>query len=386
MEISYLASDTKDNSPYVNQFVVIGNGNISLVDMERAVFTAAQANPRIKLQLEGRWKNRRWKQAELIPEVIEYRQSWDGLSRDKAFFADKPLDCRKGPNAQVILNRAEQLHIIFRVHHAICDGAGMMHWIKEIFRALRSEELLGSLANMHDYQVAQNYFRAKPHLEAKPWSPINKPNLEAPLNEFIWKALSIQGDSGRLVPKLLCNIAKLCRESFPAGNVCIRIPSDLRRLVDDDGFQMGNLTGSIDFEILDSDNEDSLYKKILAYKRRNLDLSVFRNNLGIARWLPKLSFKPADKFFRKLYKNDQCNISAIISHLGKVKADSLATENFAPSAFYPIPIPIEGVSLSLGIVQLDSMTLICISIPKSFGDQDQLNKLEQRFKALLQTS
>src|SRR5690606_14346897 len=140
---------------------------------------------------------------------------------------------------EVILFTSPQPKLIYRTHHAICDGAGMLHWIAEVFRALRNEKLLGSDGRLCEWDIAQDYSVAKSSLDFHPWIPVKNQNNSDSIFEFNWQHFFIAGDTPKLVPKVIKTLADAAWEYQPHGHVCFRIPSDLRRLIDDQKIHIG---------------------------------------------------------------------------------------------------------------------------------------------------
>jgi len=380
LECSYLASDSETQSYFVNQFIVEGKGSIKLIDLQRAVRKAAEINPGIRLKLKGYWGKRYWSDDGIFPHVESYHSNWGGLTQKDAGFLGRKIDCRNGPCAEVILLQSTRPKIIFRVHHAICDGAGTLHWIEEVFKALRDEQLEGSDGRSYEWEIAQEYSVAKPSIEIHPWAPVKNQRLDNALFEFNWQHFQIPGEATKITPKIIKILANLAWNHQPNGYVCFRIPSDLRRLVEDGNTHMGNLTGVIDIVVKPHHEVDDIAKIIISEKRKNKDLSVFPKNLWLANWLPKFMFSPSANYFKKQYKAGYCNLTGIISQLGKVKLESLSYPDFRATGLFAIPIPLEGVSASCGIIPNDTGIEICLSIPKSLINEVELAEIVEYIK------
>lgn len=399
MECTYLASDTPENSPFVNQFIVEGKGDkgeeLTLDALQNAVHRAADANPGIKLRLKGRWGYRYWDDKGLYPKVSEQRTKHTNLKDIASRFDGKPINCRYSPCAEVILIKVDtqqsnpvkpskQSFLVFRVHHAICDGAGCLHWMQEVFRALNSVPLFRSAGRLCEWDVARNYNVQKYALDQHDWVPVKAAQQERQLFQTHWQCLSIEQKVQKPLAKLVYLFAQVAWETSPEGHVCFRIPSDLRRLIDDRDTHLGNLTGAIDIEVKAENTIEDIYQTLLKAKRRNLDLSVFPEHLWIANWLPKQAFIPKANFLKSRYAKGYCNITAIVSQLGKVNLESLSTPSFHARHVFGIPIPIEGVSLSCGMLQNNQGIDICLSAPESLMSPSQLEELSYRIKAALQ--
>lgn len=372
LECSYLASDSKTQSYFVNQFIIEGKGSIQFSELQSAVKLAADANPGINVKLKGYWGKRYWSDEGFYPHVESYHSDWHGITQEGAKFSSKLIDCRKKPCAEVILLESTRPKIIFRTHHAVCDGAGTLHWIEEVFRALRHEALLGSNGRLCEWNIAQNYSVAKYNLAFHPWTPVKNQNNSDAIFEFNWQHFFIPGDVSKLVPKVIKTLADIAWEYKPKGYVCFRIPSDLRRLIDDHEIHIGNLTGSIDIEVKATQSIEDIAKIIINEKRKNKDLAVFPKNLWLAKWLPKFLFSPSANYYKKKYQAGHCNLTGIISHINKVKLENLSYKDFHATGMFGIPIPLEGVSASCGLIQNDTGIHGCITMPKSLASEKEL--------------
>ncbi len=382
LEFSYLASDSKTRSWFVNQFVVEGKGNITLADLQHAVHKAAHANPGIHLKLAGRWSRRYWSDEGAFPIVYEAHQEWDACSEHNAFFQNSPINCRKDAVAEVILFKNK---IVFRTHHAICDGGGMMHWIQEVFRALRGENLAGSDGRLYDWALVKGYSFGKSRIPNHSWSPILPIQDNTALFQSHWLRFPLECKTPRLLARLIYLLARIPLEREPEAHLCFRIPSDLRRLLEDSEIHLGNLTGTIDLEITAIDTVESIYNKIINAKRKNDDLCAFNQNLGLVKWLPKSFFTPGSRYFKKRYQQGYCNISGIVSCFSHIKLDDFSCQTFQAHSVFAIPIPLEGVSVSCTLFQNNQNIQACLSIPKAFADSQQLEALATKLKQGLES-
>ena len=380
LECSYLANDSKQQSVFVNQFVLSGEGHFDLPKWRAAIIKAADANPGIKLKLKGFWGKRYWDSEGAYPGLHHYKSEWSAENEQDLPFNGKPINCRQGPCAEIHLLESKYPKIVFRTHHALCDGAATLHWMQEVFRALRNEPLKGSNGRKTEIDIVKVFSVAKNPIYPHPWIPVLAANRNKNQTLFIegahWQTFSFQGDYSKIMSKIIVILGKLAWHNNPEGHISFRIPSDLRRLLEDQEVHLGNMTGAFDFELFPDQNPDDIYKHLLNAKRKNNDLSVFPKNLSFANWLPDFAFKTSNTYFEKQYRQGVCNISAIISYLGKVDLDLLSCAAFKAKHMFGIPLPLEGVSVSLGMMLLNEQELsICLSIPKSLANHQQLNYL-----------
>jgi hypothetical protein len=155
------------NPPVWTTIAVEGHGLIDAQKLRNAIKIASQANPGSRLVLRGNLAWSRWVDSGTSPLLTEIENSdWDGMSSDGLKSLLKTHDVYRGPTAEVLIFYGEPLRMIFRAHHAVMDGRGLITWIEDIFRALNGQEPLGS-----DYTMVENdllYCRTKPFINLRP--------------------------------------------------------------------------------------------------------------------------------------------------------------------------------------------------------------------------
>ena len=103
LEITYAGPDTEETSPFVNQFFIEGEGELVIDDWRAAVEKVAAANKGSRLRLKGVWGWKYWDDQGPLASVEAIDTDWDGSSSENAPILGRPIDIRKGPNAEIIL-------------------------------------------------------------------------------------------------------------------------------------------------------------------------------------------------------------------------------------------------------------------------------------------
>lgn len=132
----YLAGTTP-GAPLVIQVCVEGDGAIGYASLERAVAEASRACPGARLVREGRW----WTDSGTAPAVRVLEPG------SAALRAGLPPG---GPTCEVLLAGST---VVFRAHHAVMDGRGVLRWAAEVFRALRGEPPTPARATDSDFTL-----------------------------------------------------------------------------------------------------------------------------------------------------------------------------------------------------------------------------------------
>jgi len=385
LECTYLAGDNADSSSMINQYVVEGIGVFSALEWKSAIEVAADANPGIKLKLKGRLFWRYWDDQGSYPALKIYRSNWSGEDNTGAEFDGQPIDCRRGPCAEIHLLEGDFPKIIFRTHHALMDGNATLFWIKEVFRALRGEVLSGSDANLNEFDIVKKHQPQKQQPFSGSWASIFPPaDLNKTLNtenECIWQSILFNKDVDRVLPKVVYFLDKKVRALYGLdAKVNFRVPSDLRRLLNEHKYHLGNLVAAIDFETINKSEVKIIYKNILQSLKNKKDLSIFPNNFRIATWLPKNVFKPNSGHIKNLHQQGLCDITAIVTHVGKVFLSDFSYEGFKATNIYALPLPLPGVSLSCVFLSHDKGLSLCMSAPSSVVTHQGLKELAYEMK------
>ncbi|MCE0536280.1 non-ribosomal peptide synthetase [Kineosporia rhizophila] len=214
--------------PNVVQHVFEGEGELAVADLERAVATAADFSPGVRL----RRKRRRWIDSGITPPVrVLPLEPGADLLADPAL--QTPLNYRRrGPTCEVLLVPAvgdEPTRLVFRGFHGITDARGLLLWAGDVFRVLRGEQPLGATSTWNvDELIDQLPTNGLPQLPTPKDKP-EWPSLMAPLTGrrpgLIWRRRSIDGLHAAATAKVIAAIA--AAHGHAEGRFLI--PVDLRR-------------------------------------------------------------------------------------------------------------------------------------------------------------
>lgn len=393
VEFSYLARDTGKESPFVNQFFVEGKGRINKEQLQQAVHLAHQKNPGISLTLKGRWAWRYWQKNTLSPEIFEYNGAWQGNSSAHAEVINMPFNARTDILSSIILftniadNENVNFKILFRVHHAICDGVATLHWIQEIFRALRKETLLGSSSQLSELDIVQreNYETAENLItESKPVFPVSK-NPE--LRDCLWIKYRWQGKDSKILAKLIFILKEITEQQHEDAKTIFRVPSDLRRYLSKEEkaqAQLSNLSGLFDLRIEKGADINQIQNEIVKAMRGKKDISVYPKKLtAFTKYLPSSAFQANPIALLEMHAKGLCNITGMISYVGKINLDDYSCENFTAQGIYAIPMALEDKSIYIGLLTDANGIQVVISAPKALANAEQVEKLASEIEGRL---
>jgi len=375
LEFTYIAADLPHYSPLVNQFFVIGNGDIDTERLRQALAQAVDANPGYRLRLQGYWGWRQWDRDGLYPTVDDIdAPEWDSTCSDHAPCLGNPIDLRTESPCQITKIRTRQgTHILFRTHHAITDGRGTVHLMNETFRILRGEAPLGSHSKLTEWDIAMRENRPANPVTEYHCLPVIKGTVDAERAGYQWRRFDWQGNKNKFAAKLIYGCAKLAREHFGEGKVLFRIPADLRRFAaEGEGFPVGNCSGAIDLEITEETSLNQIRSDIIRAMRQNLELAPFEEKFKYIKWLPKSFFRAKPLLLKKMHAAQSYRMSGIISYMGDVNNDEFRCEGFEPTSQFGVPIPFESRPLFIAACTYNDITNIIVGCPRAVCSMDEL--------------
>ena len=381
LEFSYIATDTPEKSPLVNQFFVTGEGSIDPQKLQGALNEAAQINPAFRFRLRGFWGWRYWDDEGPSPLVKEVNApDWDSSSSYQAPCLGDPINPRKDPVCLVCIIHAKNgYHVLFRTHHAVSDGRGTVHFIQDVFRILRGEQPIGSHSKITEWDVAQSNERPARPITEGDCIPLVKGSLDPDRLGYQWIRFSWQGSTNKFAAKLLSATSSLGREMYGDGKVIVRIPADLRRYIEpDETFTTANCSGAIDLEIEPDLPVNKLQSKIIRAMRNKEDLSPFLDNHKYARWVPRAMMLQHPKNLRQNHVDQRYRMSGIISYLGEVDNSLFQCEGFKPTSQFGIPIPFENRSLFVGAAENDGSVDIIVGCPKALLTEAEIKSYSEK--------
>lgn len=392
LEVTYLGTDTPERSPFVNQFIIEGHINTDQPDIEqwrRAVIKAAEANPGIRLRLKGFWGFKYWDDNGPLPSVTLKDSDWSGIGDEGCAFSGTPIDVRTDPVAEVILikdtKHSEILRIIYRTHHAACDGKATMHWIAEVFRALKGEPVLGSKGRYMDWDIIKTLEAPERTVREGNCLPVTPTAKDPQITGCHWMRFDVKGTFPRILPRLMIAIAEIARKNNddPEGKILLRIPSDLRRYWKDQPLSIANITGAIDLEIKPDDTPKTVHKAIIGQMRKQGDLSVFPKNTFMARWLPPKLFRFRPELYVTHHEKGRYRMTGVVSYPGDLDLNDYSYPGFIATRAYGVPIPFEDRGISAGFFTWQDNVCAILSVPCALANREQLRELGEHIKQQL---
>jgi hypothetical protein len=371
---------------YNCDIIVEGHGALSVDTLRNAVERAAQANPGSRVRLRGVLGFSRWVDSGIAPEVREVRAPvWDGRSERGAGFLEERFNALAGGAiCRVLYVRGSPARIVFRALHAAVDGRSLLHWIAEVFRALRGEPLLGSPCTYVEWDIMRK-FQDKVNREALD-APSTEPSLPViPCSSlrstklrYIWRTVVFPGNIPNVLSKFAIFLARYARRCAQ-GRVCFTVPVDLRTLREE-VLSLGNLTGYLSIPIGPEDGTRDFSRQLSLRVRNHVD--CYRPDiLKKLPWVPVRTIRReiGRSLERSLYETVPGTMSGGVVSMGNFPLQNLSTPDFAPIEVIPIP----GFAGKLNVVTIFTQrhTVTTFAAPASYNVEGQLDALLDAFQS-----
>lgn len=370
-----------EHCKYNVEIVVEGDGPLGADTLRRAVGIAAQANPGSRVRLRGALGFARWVDSG-IPPVVHERAApaWSARSELGAPFLDEKFDALAGePVSDIVFVPGRPARIVFRALHAAIDGRSQVHWIAEVFRALRGEPLLGSPCTYSDWEVMRKFQdrvdtqalaqpqETEPNIPVIPCSPARKPGAR-----YVWRSISMPNLIPNVLAKFAIFLAQYARRHEP-GRVSFIVPVDLRTLREN-VLSLGNLTGYLVLPIEPGDTTRQFSRRLALLTRQHADChrtEVLRK----LPWLPMRVIRRAigENLERTLYEAVPDATSGGVVSMGTFPLQAVSAPQFTASLVVPIP----GFAGKLNVVIMpdERQTVVTFAAPESYNLEGQLDEL-----------
>ncbi|MER6125467.1 non-ribosomal peptide synthetase [Streptomyces sp. NPDC001795] len=349
----YLAFERREGAPFVIQLVVEGRGTIEPGTLRRAVAEASRACPGARLALAGRT----WVDSGRAPAVREVTDLGQGLLA--------PLEPRTGRSCEVVVAAGEPTTLVFRAHHAVMDGRGLLCWALDVFRALRGEELVGAASPLYDLALLDELTgtgaaRRRRRQQANWPSPLGgmrrtgAPSPASPRAGAHWARRTLDGVHHDLVAKIA---AAVTDASGAAARVMV--PVDLRR--HRPGLRAsGNLTLPVFLEGGPGQGWSEWREKLLGALLADEELAAGeeRHALRLPRGALHLLGSAAGAALSAL---GRFPCTALVSHLGRIEPEAVHAPGFEADTVYSLPVQVPLVPVSFTTLEFGRHTQLVVS-------------------------
>jgi NRPS condensation-like uncharacterized protein len=359
-------------SPYVNQAVVEGKGNIEFEHLKTAIEKASEANPGSRLVLKGNLRGCYWLDSGIAPRLRKIlSKKWDGYGPDNAPFLCDPLPY-KGPTCEVIYIQGTIPRIIFRSNHGVMDGMGTLTWMEDIFRVVRGENPIGTSSTLTEYQlvssISDKTMKMHPNENIAPTGRAGKK-----IKGVIWKRLTFKGNYSKLLGEIGMALARSAW-SYSDGAVRIGIPVDIRPRKQ--GLRAtGNLSMALYLEISKNSTPESITYEISRQMHNKYDCICIEGGDYIdliPLWLLALAIKLIIKIPQATGRH---NVSGIISNLGRIDTEKFSGGGFSADTVFFVPPRMDGLPAFVVLAGCKDRLEMTVSVPNVLASNGRFDRL-----------
>ena len=328
---------TPDGLSVEIQFCVEGNGIIDPEALSAALATVGRLCPGTRLVRRGR----RWVDSG-VPPVVRVVEA-DALGRPRL---DSPLlqvrlSDRGGPTCEVVLLTGTPAAVVFRAHHGVMDGRGVMFWLAQVFRALRGETVAEATSRLtvDDMlaEIAATQGRELPPAPAA--QQVKRQPLLGPLPGAPHRSLQRRRAIDGYHPAVAAKIARAVA-SYGDGTGRVMVPVDLRQFLPG-LLTTGQASGAVKISVRDSDHWDDVQASLLTalseyeFLASDSNPTLLKLPLATLRYL----YRRLDRRFvadSEFMVKSGIDSIACVSHMGRAELADCCTDEFEATSCYSI--------------------------------------------------
>lgn len=363
------------------QLVVEMDSEIHTASLSKAILQANAVNPCVNYRVKSSPFKSYWYKSDInYNELSVFQYEWDGEDIQSIPFLHNIKINSNQPAVHISYIQGTRHFIVFRVFHGLMDAMGLYHWVKDIYRAWRHLDLVGSSEEITDFDFLmkhnKNRYRANFSLDCIPPTGITHQVHTG----YRWYKLKIPTRVNALTAKL-CQT--LLEASTALGVIKARfmIPVDLRRYLSAEN-TTSNFTNPLFIEAHKGASWQSIYGDIVKQLANQNELIIGKYD-GNLRYIPKSILK---KLFNILshyqIKKNRYMISGIISSMIIDLNELHSNNNKAIDAFF-LPINTSFSPITLITTEHNDATTICFSVSNAHATKEDCINLASKLTGII---
>lgn len=368
--------------PRMGIMVLEGSGpDLEPEAWREALDKVSREHPGSRLRLAGdRWRAR-WVNDGQPPRFrFVERTDWDVLSQAGCDFIDAvPISLERGETMELVLvNESPRGRlVILRFAHAIMDGGGSLHFLRDIFRALRGEPLVPSNAAFSDTDLMRRLGprnSASRHVRTH-WLT-GLPRGEEMGDQ--WRRIFLD-TRGRNILARIAGIMAEYSHRDSGKPALIAVPVDLRRRLPE-MVSVANFSNMLVVRLEKGDGEDVFRHRLRKLLDERADL-FFPRVLSLAKLF---SLARMDLMLSRTlgnYRRKRPMETAVISNLGRMDSRDFSCDRFVMSRIFAMPLAGSVFSVLVGV---DDRVELVLGMPKVLSSNGRFDDfvafLKQRIK------
>ncbi|GGO91744.1 non-ribosomal peptide synthetase [Wenjunlia tyrosinilytica] len=344
--------------PFAIQIAIEGTGTIPTEELRKAVDRSAAACPGARLVRLGRM----WMDSGRAPAVRTVRSF--------ATQSSQVLDTRGGPSCEVVLRKGERPALLFRAHHAVMDGRGVLDWVLDTFRALRGEEPLGAPSPLYDLALLQELAgTGRPARRSRLTPRFRSPFTgTGSVRGGGWLERMVDGSHSAVIAK-----AAAALTDATGDRARVMVPVDLRR--HRRGLRStANLSLPVLLDGRPGDPWEEWHRRLLHALENHCELALGEERAALRLPLGPLStaLGLAQVATRALGRYP---CTALITHLGRIEEKELQAPGFEATEVYSLPQQVPFVPLALVAAEFRGVTRLTMPDPGTVRDTQRAQGL-----------
>jgi hypothetical protein len=353
-----------------NGFCVEAEGQLPAARWQAALDAVTRDNPGARLRMLDEGRRARWDSDGLPPRLRLVDDSdWDGRSDVGAeVIYATPLALATGPTVEllVIARPAGRSLLVVRSLHAVMDGLGTLHFLHELFRALRGEPLLGTNAAFSDVDLMRSVGVTR--TTSKHVKTVALTGL--PHGDDVgdtWRRLSLGKPRKNQLGLVAEAVAEFTHRhtTLPA---LIAVPVDLRRHAPELR-STANYATMLLVRLDPGEGGDAFKQRLKAMLEAKMD-AVYPRFLDLVRWFSLARLDLMASRTAKNYRTRKPLETAVISNLGRQDAGLLGCDGFRATRFFVIPL--KG-SVFLAMACIADELELTINVPRVLASDGRLD-------------
>jgi len=347
--------------PYAIQYVVTGDGVLSVPALRDAVDAASARHPGSRLTRSGR----HWVDSGVAPQVrvvAGHRLDDAVLDRDPVVHAPVGGPAAGAGTVEVVVLSEAPITVLFRAFHGVMDGGGLGLWMSDVFRALRGEEPVGAPDPTTDEElVAQLGVDGEPTRLAPSFrSPVGHGVPARGEPAYLTRMRTVGSTPAAAVARIGASLA-----GHADSTARFMIPVDLRRH-DDDLRSTANLSLPLFLDVEPGQQWWEVNARLLTGLLERAELNEMSSS-GLAS-APEIVSRTLQRGMRELGARLGRNlVSGLISHVGRFRLAALSGAGFTARSLRVLPVHTMMIPLGVFLVETEAGLSISVSVRNGPG-------------------
>ena len=354
--------------------VLRGVGWIEPERWQQAIDRVVAVHPALRLRLAGKRLKAMLRSDGPPPRlrVLEHCD-WEASSYNGAdFLQQEPLPLETGPTVELIIARqsGDRSMLVLRGHHTIIDGSGALLLLKELFRTLRGEPLLGSNATFSDTDLCR--WLGKPTQMQWPFRTmwLTGDCQKGEKGEEL-RRISLPSSTFNLMPRIAAAFAGFAHR-YSDKPASLAIPVDLRRHVPGLLSTM-NYVNMIRVRMEKGDGPDVFKARLQSLLSQNEDI----NSLFELDWFKALPMPWVDFWVSRNalnYRRRRANETAVISYIGHSYPPHFSAPGFETTDMVIMP---QRATAFATICKFGKRVEMMLNLPKVLAGDGRFDALQE---------